>query len=333
MKRRMLDDAYQQAATAAKTQATRWQHEYQRVCTELERATKRLEFVQAIKSRQHDIMIERLKASGKGIGQLIWSDWHSEEKVDTEQVAGLNEFTPEIFASRVKSLVQHTLIMLDHARMLCELKQLVIWALGDFITGYIHEELKKTNYMAPTEACRMFLDQFEAAIKTIRKESKLPIVIVCKVGNHGRTTEKMQAKDQHVNSFEWLAYKVAQRWFQIPGVEWIVEPGYMSYLDINGRVYAGHHGHAIRFQGGVGGAYVPIAQKQMRWNRTRPAYRYMMGHLHTYIPMVDCLVNSSLIGFSEYASQNGFAYEPPSQSLTIDSASRGAIYTERVFCD
>lgn len=325
--------AHDQEVRRARLASSDWECRYKEAIRELEVAAKRLEFVDSIKRQQRDVMIERLKSSGKGVAQLIWSDWHCEEKVDPAQVAGLNAYSPDVFSARVKALLQHTVLMLEHARELCTIQRLVIWALGDFITGYIHEELKKSNYMAPTEAALMFQDQLHSALKFLRAETKLPILVVCKVGNHGRTTEKMQAKDQHVNSFEWLAFKTAERWFQVPGVEWIVEPGYHTYLDINGRWYCGHHGHAIRYKGGVGGIYVPIAQKQMRWNRTKPAYRYMMGHLHQYTPMTDCIVNSSLIGYSEYSIQNGFAYEPPSQSLTIDAASRGAIYTERVFCD
>jgi hypothetical protein len=301
--------------------------------TEIDVATRRLEFVEAIKCRQRDVMIERLKSSGKGVGQFLWTDWHLEEKVDPQQVNGLNAYSPDIFAKRVKSLLQHSALMLDHARVLCDLTQLVIWALGDFITGFIHEELKKTNYMAPTEASLHFLDHFKGALEFLRKETKLPILVVCKVGNHGRTTEKIEHKNEYLNSYEWLAYKVAERWFQIPGVTWLIEPGYHSYLDINGRTYCGHHGHAIRYKNGIGGIYVPINQKQYRWNKTRPAYRYVMGHLHQYTPMVDCVVNGSLIGYSEYSVKGGFAAEPPSQSMLIDSASRGAIYTERIFCE
>jgi hypothetical protein len=224
--------------------------------------------------------------------------------------------------------------MLEFARSFASIRHLEIAALGDFITGYIHEELKKSNYLAPIEEALLFQDAMFSGLKFLRREAGLKTIRVwCKPGNHGRTTERQQIKDEHRNSFEWLAYKTMERWFSIPGVEFVVEPGYHSYIPVNGREYRIHHGHAIRSKGGVGGPLVPIAQKLHHWNKTRQAYRDLMGHLHAYLPMPFCCVNSSLIGYSEFSAFHGFGWEPPSQTVIVDSVKRGGILTERVFCD
>lgn len=311
-----------------------WRARCQQLEVEVELAERRLEFVDAIKNQQRDRIIERTSSSGAGVAMLVLSDWHCGERVDADQVQGLNSYSPEIFQRRAKSMWQHAALMLDWARQLAPIKQLVVWALGDFITGYIHEELRKSNYMSPNEETLAFQDEINSGLKFLKREAGMKsITVITKCGNHGRTTEKNQFKDEHRNSFEWLAYRNMERWFQIPGVSWRVEPGYHAYHTVNGRDYRGHHGHAIRYKGGVGGIYVPISQKLMRWDRTRPAYRDVMGHLHQYTPMTSCVVNGSLIGYSEYSIVNGFSYEPPSQTLIVDSEKRGGIVTERVFCD
>lgn len=300
----------------------------------LEIADKRLEFVDSIRNQQQQRLIDRTSGAGNAVAMLVLSDWHCGEKVDPHQVQRLNRYSPAIFERRVRSLWGHAVLMLDWSRKLAKIDSMVIWALGDFITGYIHEELRKSNYLSPTEETLLFQDEMYSGLKFLRKEAGVKsITVITKPGNHGRFTEKNQAKDEHKNSFEWLAYKNMEKYFQIPGVQWRVEPGYHCYHTVNGRDYRGHHGHAIRYKGGVGGIYVPISQKLMRWDRTKPAFRDIMGHLHQYTPMTSCVVNGSLIGYSEYSILNGFSYEPPSQTLLIDSDKRGSIVTERIFCD
>lgn len=325
---------HQHEIRRAKADAENWKSQVKALEHQLELSEKRLEFVDAIRDRQQQRIVERTKAAGGAVAMLVLSDWHCGEKVDPQQVQRLNSYSPAVFKRRCTALWQHTAMMLDWSRKLAHIDSLVVWALGDFITGYIHEELRKSNYLSPNEETICFQDELYSGLKFLRKEAGMKsITVITKCGNHGRTTEKNQAKDEHKNSFEWLAYKTMERYFQIPGVQWRVEPGYHTYHTVNGRDYRGHHGHAIRYKGGVGGIYVPISQKLMRWDRTRPAYRDIMGHLHQYTPMTNCVVNGSMIGYSEYSIVNGFSWEPPSQSLIIDSEKRGGIVTERIFCE
>ena len=326
--------SHERTARRIKADAENWKARCSALERELDVAEKRLEFVDAIRNVQQQRIIERTRASGAGVGMLVLSDWHCGEKVDPAQVQQLNAYSPAIFKKRCTALWQHAALMLDWARKLATIDTLIVWALGDFITGYIHEELRKSNYLSPNEETLLFQDELYSGLKFLRKEAGMKsIIVITKCGNHGRTTEKNQSKDEHKNSYEWLAYKTMERYFQIPGVSWRVEPGYHAYHTVNGRDYRGHHGHAIRYKGGVGGIYVPISQKLMRWDRTRPAYRDIMGHLHQYTPMTNCVVNSSLIGYTEYSISNGFSYEPPSQTLIVDSEKRGGIVTERIFCE
>lgn len=328
------NSAQVRAERRAKLDAEHWKAQVKELERELEVAEKRLDFVDSVKGQQRDRVIDKAKSGGNATALLVLSDWHCGERVDPAQVDHRNEYSPEVFQQRVRGMFQHVGLMLDFARTFATIRTMEVFAIGDFITGYIHEELKKSNYIAPTEETLLFQDEMNAGLKFLKKEAGLKSITVrTKPGNHGRTTEKPQIKDEHLNSYEWLAYKTMERWFQIPGVSWVVEPGYLSYATINGRDYRYHHGHAIRSKGGVGGPYVTIAQRLHHWNKTRQSYRDLMGHLHQYMPMAGCSVNSSLIGYSEFSTFHGFGWEPPSQTFIVDSEKRGGILTERVFCE
>jgi hypothetical protein len=43
----------------------------------------------------------------------------------------------------------------------------------------------------------------------------------------------------------------------------------------------------------------------------------LLGHWHQYIPMLDQIVNGSLKGYDEYASQGNFGFQLPIQALWI----------------
>lgn len=329
------DLAFDRAIRRYAADAAQWKGKYQASLKDLEIAEARLEFVDGIRDGgKNPATIKPIKGAGDATAIIVLSDWHCGEKVNLDQTNGLNEYTPDIFIRRVRSMFQHAVMMIEFARKFAKIDQLKIMVLGDMITGHIHEELKKSNPIFPTEETILFLDELKTGLVFLEKELKpRGIEVWTKPGNHSRFTEKIQIKNEHLNSFEWLGYKIAEKHFEIPKTRFVIEPGYHSYVDINGHVYRIHHGHAIRFKGGVGGPFVPISQKLHHWNKTRVAYRDLMGHLHQFMPMTNCVVNSSLIGYSEFSVFNGFSYEPPSQTLIVDSAKRGSILTEPIFCD
>ena len=85
-------------------------------------------------------------------GARTRSDWHVGEVVDKRKVRGLNSYSPEIARKRASSAGVH-----DEAwRYPFELQRdsMVLFLGGDFISGYLHEELAQTNAMAPVEETR-----------------------------------------------------------------------------------------------------------------------------------------------------------------------------------
>jgi hypothetical protein len=279
--------------------------------------------------------LKPIKAGGNPTAILELSDWHFGETVDPNTVNGMNEFTPVIAEKRAKNLFERAAMMLDFTSRFAKTETLVVALLGDFITGYIHEELQEGNSLAPVEEVLAVQDVMKSGLEFLKRQTKIKrIIIPTAIGNHGRTTHKMRIATAAKNSFEWLMYCTMARHFQIPGVEWKVEQGYHNWLDIYGKQARFHHGDAISYWGGVGGITIAVNKAISQWDKTRTARWDFFGHFHQMAVHRKWLCNSSLIGYGPYALKIKGEFEEPSQSLVVISGKNGRrILCEPVFCD
>ena len=114
-----------------------------------------------------------------------YSDWHLEENVDKATVNGLNEYNPKIAERRVKRIFEKTADYIEWFTPGAEV--LYMGLLGDFITGYIHEELLESNHMAPIEAADWAVDLICSGVEYLRKRKVVKrIISPTASGNHGR---------------------------------------------------------------------------------------------------------------------------------------------------
>lgn len=254
-----------------------------------------------------------------GVGLIHWTDWHVAEVVQKSKTNGMNRFNPEICKKRVEGLVEGSISLVQLYRKTIEINELVLILGGDFITGYLHPELEQTNAMGPVEESYYAIQLLEWAITELIQATKpKKIRIVCHRGNHGRTTKKMQFKNDFETNHETLVYWVLRDRLQDKTVEWVIDENAISYTElIKGYFVRSYHGHQIRYNGGVGGLLVPANRWVLKQNQTKKAVLSIMGHFHQYNQMKGVTVSGSLKGWDEYAMEHGFEYEEPSQSFTL----------------
>lgn len=326
------------AVRAAKADAAEWKDRAEHLGQELEIAERRNEFIDSIKHEPPEDALKRLKPSGESTAVAIWSDWHTEETVDPKTVNGLNEYNLKIAKRRIDKMVERTMMMIEVARGLTTIRDLVVAAIGDFITGYIHAELEETNALSPTEATLLVTDLLIPNLRFLKREGKFRSIIVptC-YGNHGRTGEKKRISSGYANSYEWLMYEYCSRMMTDPkkdaGITWKVERGYHNWLDIQGHAVRFHHGDALNYGGGVGGITIPVNKAIAQWNKVRTADYDYFGHFHQSIYTNRWCCNGSVIGYGAYALAIKAENEVPSQTVSVISKKRGKIFTDRVFCD
>lgn len=252
---------------------------------------------------------------------LVASDWHSDEVVDAAAMNGLNEYRPEIAERRAATLFRAAADILRIYSGNSDLDTMVIAALGDFASMFIHDELMQTNAVTPPEALLAVLDMWTGGIDYLLASGVIQnILVVGAVGNHARITKKPQAKHRAKTNYEWILYNLLGRHYAAKGesrVEVQMPHGYFNYVEVMGRLIRCHHGDAIKYQGGIGGVHIPLRKAIAQFNKAKRADLDIMGHWHTCEFSRDYVLNGSLIGYSEYSEIIKADPEPAQQAMFL----------------
>ena len=265
---------------------------------------------------------EVLQKNGKeAVAFTLSSDWHIDEKVDAEEIGGINEYDPAIGKKRIELYFKYVLRLLNMCRTESVIKRLVVGALGDAISGWIHEELIETNTMTPPEAIIMAFELYVSGFDFLLREGGLDeIDVVCCCGNHSRITQRNQIKRSHKKSYEWLLYQFLVKWYAMKGekrIKFKLPTGYFNWLTVFGKDIRFHHGNRIGYRGGVGGIHIPLRKAIAQWNKAKHADLDILGHWHTREVSRDYVINGSVVGYNEFAESIKADYSPPEQAFFI----------------
>lgn len=287
---------------------------------ENKRLAKELDTVRSARaSREH------LSLSGSALGDddatavVLASDWHIEEPVRSKDINGLNEFNLAIAEERVARFWQSTARLIKAKQKSVRVRELVLCLLGDFFSGYIHDELVATNELGPSGAVVKAYGWIRDGLKDLlAKKLVEKVVVVCHSGNHARMSKKCWVAGEELMSLESIIYNLLAREFEShPGVEFVIPSGYHGYVDVHGFTLRTHHGHAIRYAGGVGGIYIPALKAINQWNKGRKADLDVFGHLHQFRYGGSFVCNGSLIGYGPFSVWIKGDYEAPSQTFFL----------------
>lgn len=250
---------------------------------------------------------------------IVASDWHIEEMVHPYQVSDLNEFNAKICRERVERFFRHSVKLYKKEAKATEINTIVLAMLGDFISGTIHEDLAETNRLMPTEAIIEAHEHLSAGIRFLLDKTGVEeLTIVCKSGNHGRMTRKQRISGESGNSLEkYMYFSLRQEFINEDRVSFVIGDGYHTYLDVLGYKIRFHHGHAIRYRGGVGGITIPVNKAIANWNRAKDADLDVFGHYHQFFDGGNFICNGSLIGYNAYALSIKASYEPARQAFFL----------------
>lgn len=279
----------------------------------------------------------KFKTHKKGVRYAIalFSDAHIEETVEPASVLGKNEYNVDIAETRIKNYFTNlaTCINKDHV------EELIFASLGDTISGYIHDELAQTNGLTPSEATIKAQSLIYSGLDFLCKKTKLnSIKFIGIVGNHSRTTKKIQHSNGYKLSFEWIMYQNIKNMCEITGlpIEFNIPESEMAIADMpDGKRFVFIHGYQIK-SGGSGtvcGIYPALNRLAMKWDRTFDQDKIYLGHFHSCVSIPNATVNGSIIGFNSFALSNGFTYEEPAQMYEVYDSERGLLLTRKIYCD
>jgi hypothetical protein len=310
----------------AKQNQQRERQLHKQMLEELQEARKRQRVMDALNRPQDPFSIERREFSSnqrEATALVLASDWHVEETVTREQTSGRNEFNLQIAEYRIGRFFNGIKWLLEKERGKFLIRDVILALIGDFITGYIHEELEESNGCAPIEAVIFVRNAVASGIRELLADGSIAtITIPCRQGNHGRTTKKVRASTGYKNSYEWLMYYWLKTEFaNEPRVRFSLVAGSHDYVRVYDKLIHFTHGdEGARYEGGIMGISVPVMKQIARWNQIMPADLHCVGHFHQRRDFGQVLVNGSLIGTTAYGQR--FGYEPPEQQFALIDSKR-----------
>lgn len=293
--------------------------------SENERLSKELEASYQIKKGIKPFKIFNTKTQdSEAVAVVLASDWHIEEEVQKAKVNNKNEYTLEIARQRSREFFINTIKLITKEQQDIKINTLILALLGDFISGNIHEELLENCSLRPIDASIEVENMLISGIQYILDNSKLNLIIPCHVGNHARITKKVHISGEQGNSLETSIYKHLESYFQKESrVQFLISDSYYQIVEVFNFKIRFHHGHAIKFGGGIGGIFIPAYKAISQWNKVDHVDLDCFGHLHQTRDGGNFICNGSMIGYSPFAIMIKGDFERPKQSFFLIDKKRG----------
>lgn len=275
-----------------------------------------------------------VKESGMRYAVALFSDAHIEETVIPSSVLNLNEYNVKIAEERIKKYF----VNLTECLNVDGVNELIFASLGDTISGYIHEELSQCNDLTPLEATFKAQSLILSGLQYICNNTNLQrIKFIGIVGNHSRTTKKVQHANGFKLSYEWLMYKNIEEQSKLLGlpIDFCIPESEIAIIDtVDNKRFIFCHGFQIKGGGNstICGIYPSLNRLALKWNKTFKQDRIYLGHFHQCTSINNAVVNGSIIGYNAFALTNGMSCEEPCQYYEVHDTNIGQLLSRKIYC-
>jgi len=259
----------------------------------------------------------------------LLSNLHYEMTVLKESVMGLNEYNPAIAKQRIETFFVKLVDAINHNKEHLKVRRLILGFLGDFINGWLRSEAEQTNSMAPQEAIYDLKSILLSGLKYVDMHLDVEeIWIVGIIGNHARTTDKMQHGNATQTNYEYFLYRDLEKMCELLGlskIRFYIPKSSMAVIPIYDKKYLFAHGNQFKYSGGIGGIYPSMLRWYLRVAKLFKIEKAFIAHWHTAIAIKEVIINGSVVGYDSYAMSFGFDYEEPQQQLVFLNKKHGVI--------
>lgn len=255
---------------------------------------------------------------------LILSDWHAYERVESEQVYGLNEYNADVMGRRVWRVVSSVRSIADKMRAGgWRFPRLTVAANGDFISGTIHEVEKHSDapdVMRAAIGCGLLLAE---SLRDLAASFEA-VEVFGVSGNHGRLPDRRKVHQKEpARNWDYLIYTIAEIALRdVKAVKFYLPNSYSAVYELEGWRFAQNHGHDIRQWNQI--PFYGINRQVTGLNalltaRGQPIHYFLYSHFHNpgsiASPGGEYFVNGSLIGGTEFSVNSMGRADRPCQWL------------------
>lgn len=320
---------------AAKRAVVRMRAETREVLAENSRLRKMVDIATTLdRPRTPPRWLAPTKAEGHhAIITTIFSDLHLDEVVNLVEVERVNKFDRRIAELRIKRYFDCLLELPRDYISNIEYDGLVIFAVGDTLSGEIHGELTETNAAPLQQTIDYWIDPMVAGLRLLHSEYK-NITLVALAGNHGRNRDERRspAKQKAARNWDPFFWKQVARYFaDRRDITFIIPDSADCGLNVMGTRYRATHGDQFQGGKGIAGIFSPLMLGKKRKAERQQAVKnpfdvMVLGHFHQYISAASSglIVNGSLKGYDEYAYDKNFNYEVAQQAMWLTTPEHGA---------
>lgn len=252
---------------------------------------------------------------------LLWSDTHAGEIVSAEETNHINTYDWDIMTKRMDKIREGILSYQENRPY--TVKKLNILALGDMLSGNIHEELEATNEMPLAEATVQFGVDNAHFVDALH-ETFPEVHFAGIVGNHPRAHKKPWYKQGYDNA-DWTAYNISRLilkhrkniTFDIPKAS-----QNLTTVAERFRILSFHGDNVRSSMPGVpwGGIMRRVNALQASYSNQRtPIDMFVCGHFHSAAFVQSdagqIAINGSVKGVDEFSLKAFGGGRPPQQLL------------------
>jgi len=262
------------------------------------------------------------------IPSMLLTDIHWGEKVEANEIGGINSYTVLIAQQRVRRAFEKAILVSQQYWSGVRYEGFNLMLGGDILSGIIHEELRETNEESVFASILGVVEVLTAGCVLLAEQfPKLHIAAV--VGNHGRLTRKPRAKHKVEESLDWMVYQMLGRELaKYENVTMQVAESADCRFEIYNTKYCLTHGDQFRGGSGIAAALSPLllgAHRKLKRDAAagNPFDVLVMGHWHYSYTLQDLIVGGSVVGYNEYAYVNNLAYQSPRAQLWLTTPEYG----------
>jgi predicted phosphodiesterase len=248
------------------------------------------------------------------------SDMHPGAFFSSEEMDGINEFNPTVFARRLAKCFKEIMnYKLNHRKE----TDLVIVLNGDNLAGLIHN----IDAVSPMSVqCAILMRGLIQGISYIANEFN-KIRIYCTVGNHGRFIHKDSGRQMQNkwDSFETIVHLSLKEYFnKYSNIEFYIPKTPYVLFKVQGHTFLATHGDTT-INVGNPSKKIDVENITKQLNNFNMGLNekidvLMVGHMHkaTYQSLdngADLLVNGTLMGTDPFAQSLGIVCNNPIQQM------------------
>ena len=264
----------------------------------------------------------------------LLSDWHFDEVVRPEEIQHRNGYNRQIAEARLRLYFENVVKCCRNYVHGFEYPGIVVGMLGDMFSGYIHEELRRTNSDVIMGSLLHWIEPVAAGLRLLA-DSFGQVYVVSVVGNHGRNTVKPIAKMRARDNFDWLFAQLLARELAKSGekrIHFNIGDGQKVLFKLYDTKFLASHGDEARGGSGIAGMLSPQLIAYSRMKKNLDFDIWLLGHWHTLSAYRGIRVNGSGKGYDEYAALNNFDFQRPMQDLFLVAPGHGVIASWPIFC-